>query len=735
MFYMNTTPNTSVYITAASNLCLLVSYSTKSVLLSFVFECFQIVPKCHIQTRIRTDVMLFSGQRIASPKTKQCYTNSFSKTSPLCLPISLSLPITLPPLPAILSIHKTMATFVAPKSGEPWIRAAKRKLDGFPQEPGAPLPPAKKPKDDRFVFNGIEIKDPGKLLLEYMNRNRLLDVYGPSVLMMTGVINYLPAPMPPVSYNFAHALSRFGGVMPALHPIFARENFICSDVAYTELEPALELASSFINEPTMQPFFEAVMDTKRYQDIKSPKFEARFGHRPQIFDVKSLDPKTSMKDAMAIWKTVAQLKDAVEFFIMGDNLCEGRDAEDSYMSTRSWQIEGTGLKSVSVQTSIPPHKRLNCAVTDECNRPKASGSTIIMHQYWIDALQSKGSQAEDFPHYDDQPPDLEAAYMRTILVTAITLCHELTHALRYATRDRKPSKREPFFLHNHVAELGFVFENLLFRGVTEPIPGGVKALACPYGLTTYRFPGGTDVGGAAYKSAYKAGYKHTSHRVVIMRDVHKFFTTDFWQKQAPKHTLEAYKPTRQYGIRVPVPRVLDPALDDSPTVLESPLTPKSPEMKIRALKDLLKYHPEGAAIAALHGLAPPSPATPEAAASPGGSDASEDVDLTQAVADLRDLEHSDSESFHTAFSSPRSTSSHFSVVGSPGSMHSLHSNFSGSSLSRWTVPPADIPLPGDEGVDDIEEEPVVVEEDSDSDSDEVVVDAPEPDLGSDWGDA
>lgn len=110
--------------------------------------------------------------------------------------------------------------------------------------------------------------------------------------------------------------------------------------------------------------------------------------------------------------------------------------------------------------------------------------------------------------------DIDARNRRVDFSLALTLVHEVAHALYHATDDFKPSPEdvwlddkkevldydpkilEPFYKDDRLAELGWALEQILVDGVNEPIEHTVfddpvsNSCTTAYGLFIIRFPGG-----------------------------------------------------------------------------------------------------------------------------------------------------------------------------------------------------------------------------------------------------
>lgn len=146
-------------------------------------------------------------------------------------------------------------------------------------------------------------------------RDLILSTFGVRALQKFGYIDYLPGQqLPCLEAQFVRPNALYitrAGTVPAnilrnpFHPIFKRENFRCSDFEYVLLQPALQLASGFLNEPALQSFLGGILAHHTHQPIQG--FEGvSFDDLPDVsHDRYKLD----------IWRKVASLQDCITFSI------------------------------------------------------------------------------------------------------------------------------------------------------------------------------------------------------------------------------------------------------------------------------------------------------------------------------------------------------------------------------------------------------------------------------------
>lgn len=114
---------------------------------------------------------------------------------------------------------------------------------------------------------------------------------------------------------------------------------------------------------------------------------------------------------------------------------------------------------------------------------------IALNPHFRDALAAKN--LDQFPGAQKYGFSKQDAVLRTQLVLAITLVHEVCHALHMAATNDQ-DEPEPFYRDHRLAEVGYAIESALLNGTIEPIGDYAKfpeLLAAPYGLTICRWPG------------------------------------------------------------------------------------------------------------------------------------------------------------------------------------------------------------------------------------------------------
>ncbi|KAF1354666.1 hypothetical protein BDV97DRAFT_418461 [Delphinella strobiligena] len=268
-----------------------------------------------------------------------------------------------------------------------------------------------------------------------------------------------------------------------IHPIFRRKNWIdISDDEYKLLDPGLRLASCFLYEPSVMPFFTGIL-RREFTKITNVPQAVTEKFMLNRFDPIPYTSDKGWKQQTATWKTLANMKDCISWRFN----YEYPLAWAASMPTKTGGHYAGGLKGFAAVTS---------------------GTIVSIDKDFLNVL--KGNiRLDHFPKSGSFDPD--AAKLRTSWFMASVLCHEFCHALWFATwnfGDKSgPLKLhdEPFFQDQRVAELGAAFETHLFGIKVDPLGKNSKiatnmqpraSIAAPYGIQAVRWPGATPQQGA-----------------------------------------------------------------------------------------------------------------------------------------------------------------------------------------------------------------------------------------------
>lgn len=150
-----------------------------------------------------------------------------------------------------------------------------------------------------------------------------------------------------------------------------------------------------------------------------------------------------------------------------------------------------------------------------------------------------------------------SAKVRTILFLAVTLVHEMCHAMYTCNypvdpNGTAPRLTEPFYGNQRLAELGNAWESHVFRGSIEPLGAGTEP-SLPFGLVCDSWPGLGRHGVQHYhpepNSPAKYAVEGASHFAIPNRYVQRYFTERFWDVLVPRFGMRVFRPRKTAGFR------------------------------------------------------------------------------------------------------------------------------------------------------------------------------------------
>lgn len=111
-----------------------------------------------------------------------------------------------------------------------------------------------------------------------------------------------------------------------IHPVFRREAWLnITRADYARLKPVLTLASRFLDEPAMLPFFHGVLDRASMETLRDAKAKRTTKLAPRelmrVFGKKKIGAlpaaASSSGQQVAVWLMIRKLKDCVRFRVGG----------------------------------------------------------------------------------------------------------------------------------------------------------------------------------------------------------------------------------------------------------------------------------------------------------------------------------------------------------------------------------------------------------------------------------
>ncbi|OCL02821.1 hypothetical protein AOQ84DRAFT_392685 [Glonium stellatum] len=330
--------------------------------------------------------------------------------------------------------------------------------------------------------------------------------------------------------------------------LFGRKKFEnITNEDYTLLNPVLRLATKFLQQPQLMPFWYALFNPSCCRKIRNSsvhQFYDRYMYRIDLFQ-KGI--------------TVSQSRIALRLL----------QQMEACISIRFAPINTYG-------TTEPCTSRPGLP-----NFPSTHGSTILLDQSYLDILREY-QILKTIPNFtqstlDDptHPSPTTASILRTRFHLAKTILHELCHAVKWATlapqptglfsdslipsptilrlpSQPKPGRRphrlvpplEPFFAHQRVAELGCAWEQLTFHGLIHPL---CSLPSARWGLTLEKWPNTWSTHGKPERGT-RARRAWSTKYAVSMAWVASLWREDFWRGVERFGAHELW-PERVLGVR------------------------------------------------------------------------------------------------------------------------------------------------------------------------------------------
>jgi hypothetical protein len=175
----------------------------------------------------------------------------------------------------------------------------------------------------------------------------------------------------------------------------------------------------------------------------------------------------------------------------------------------------------------------------------------------------------------------ESALLRTQFVFAVTLVHEVLHALWLTSTpaflqtgsNTWTFHKEPFFRDGRMNELGACWEALVFGGMMHML-GRPTGAIMPYGLTSVPFPGLSDLypGTVDRFNPRKWGIEWQTEYPVEMKHIREMFTHEMWD-EVQRYGIKRLRRKRKLGYRRYVDKTFFPALAPGEAVRGLPPSP------------------------------------------------------------------------------------------------------------------------------------------------------------------
>ena len=357
-------------------------------------------------------------------------------------------------------------------------------------------------------------------------------------LVNNGFVNCaVKRPIEDVEPNIGQTRLQFNlpAVDETIHPVFRHKRFENVSLQdYTDyIAPVARLATCMLSDIHIMPFFIALLARPLKKITDDPDTQQFLNQSVWEFGWDN-NPSTP-EEIKSTWKTLAGLRKYI-----------------------TWRFEDPPCGESFMDTCRRPGP-LWGAVEEETYT-----STIRIRKVYLDILK-RITTSRSLPRTENLDP--EDARLRTMVHMAITMCHEVCHALNYAyiKQDKDaykaktnkdgsqtyltlPIPAEPYYRDDHMNELGWAYTQVTFDGILESMGnlGLPHSALFAYGAYTMKFE--TRRKEKTLERRYERWapkVKKGLRRAVHMSYFQDMFTAEFWEKTVMKDGLVALRPPDQ----------------------------------------------------------------------------------------------------------------------------------------------------------------------------------------------
>lgn len=345
-----------------------------------------------------------------------------------------------------------------------------------------------------------------------------------------------------------------------IHPIFLPRRW--KDVSKEDYElmlPSIKLASRFLDEPQVLTYvkgfladrLQMINDDVAIQDAQQPLYT--FRNIPlEDWDLKNKSHPEST------WSRLWALRDCLTLQFT------------SKLPSGSVAVTGPGNE----RSTNAPHGGAKSAI-------------ILLSGQYLQVFQRK-LEASQFSEAWEPGSHDESALLRTQFAFAVTLVHEVMHALWITSTpayrpEATPSGTpgwishpvEPFFRDGRMNELGSCWEDHVFGGMIHMM-GKPTGAIMPYGLANVPFPGLNH----AYPGAIdrfnprKWGIEWQTEYPIEMKYIRRMFTSELWD-EVQRYGIRRLRRKKKLGYRRYVDEKFFEALAPGEAVRGLPPSPTS----------------------------------------------------------------------------------------------------------------------------------------------------------------
>ncbi|KAG9580870.1 hypothetical protein KCU77_g12029, partial [Aureobasidium melanogenum] len=328
-----------------------------------------------------------------------------------------------------------------------------------------------------------------------------------------------------VTGAFIRKLRGWDPIISPIHPIFLprKWNNVSTD-DYDLMIPALKLASRILDEPQILTYIKGALK-KPLTPINDQEAVNKAGQPLYTFSNEPLRDWTSEE----IWHTVSTLRDCIEFHF------------SAHLPFGCMAMCGPGDTGSMIAIG-------------------AYSARITLNNQFLGVFRRKLKASQFSKPWKPGTHD-ESAVLRSQFAFAVTLVHEVMHALwltsnpTYVQHYASPEPpawvmpKEPFYRDGRMNELGACWETHVFGGNIHML-GHPHGAIMPYGLTTVPFPGTWDFYPSVINrgNPRKWGYEWTTTYPIEMKHIRKMFTNEMWD-EVQRYGIKRLRRKRKLGYR------------------------------------------------------------------------------------------------------------------------------------------------------------------------------------------
>jgi hypothetical protein len=350
----------------------------------------------------------------------------------------------------------------------------------------------------------------------------------------------------------------------AIHPIFLAPSWVNVRIAHhTQLRPVLRLASQYITDPHLLPFWHAQLFGQRIEIPRSVVVGPIYGHTLSIFqrdyDFVTQSYALSRLDLVRTREALVSLAGFITFTINREPGTTG-----AVLTTMRDFVSASPTSFPGTASLIEIDRKY----LDAYARPDLTISQRLRLQFFLAVSLVHEVGHRRTPSFvlgtccsTGLPDDRRVAFHTSLGWQGVNRFLQLSHAIEMAVTPMLPQSPnrhgptnwkdrhhpdEPFFERDRLAECGNAWENTVLGGLQN----GFGSTVIRYGLVTRKWPTITDPAQGFELPIRGKPKKWTSLYFVPMSHIQKLFTDQFWSHEGiGRYGAGAVKSKRIYGWR------------------------------------------------------------------------------------------------------------------------------------------------------------------------------------------